>query len=190
VIKASSIFTATDSAAQAFAYPYEGFALGTAVVANTTPGGSQLTSPFTASQSTGSHSSAGIIAGAVICVLIVVGLLVAAVFFALRYRRKRMTCAKAQQYFGSQTHSTDEHPTPAVYMQEMKPRVVEMYGGNGNWNDKGEVKRNDDEARGSEQGTRRKTVLCELDAGAEIPITQIPITRAKELPELPKHEVE
>jgi hypothetical protein len=84
------------------AYPYEGFALGVAVVASTTPAGSQPTSLFTASGSMVSPSTAGTIAGIVICVLIVAGLLVAAVFFALRYRRKRMTAVKTQQYFGSQ----------------------------------------------------------------------------------------
>jgi len=67
----------------------------------------------------------------------------------------------------------------------MKPRMVEVYGGSGKWNDKGEVKRFDGESGGSETEPRRKTALCELDAGTEIPITQ-----AKKLPDLPTHEVE
>lgn len=130
-------------------------------------------------------STAGTIAGVVICVLIVAGLLVAAIFFALRYRRKRMTAVKAQQYFGSQIRLTDEYPTAMVYMEQMKPGMAEVYGGSGKWNDKGEVKRFDDESGLSETEPRRKTVLCELDAGTEIPITQ-----AKKLPDLPTHEVE
>jgi hypothetical protein len=154
-------------------------------VASTTPAGSQPTSPFTASGSLVSPSTAGTIAGVVICVLIVAGLLVAAVFFALRYRRRRLNSAKTQQYFGSQIRLTDEYPTAMVYMEQMKPRMVEVYGGSGKWNGKGEVKRFDDESAGSETETRRKTVLCELDAGTEIPISQ-----AKKLPDLPTHEAE
>ena len=152
-------------------------------MASTTPAGSQPTSLFTASGSMVSPSTAGIIAGIVICVLIVAGLLVAAVFFALRYRRKRMTAVKTQQYFGSQIRITDEYPTALVYMEQMNPGMAEVYGGSGKWNDKGEVKRFDDESGGSETEPRRKPVLCELDAG-----TEIPITRAKKLPDLPTHE--
>jgi hypothetical protein len=132
-----------------------------------------------------SPSTAGTIAGVVICVLIVVGLLVSAFFFALRYRRKRMNSAKTQQYFGSQIRLTDEYPTAMVYMEQMKPGMAEVYDGSGKWDDKGGVKRFDDESGGSETEIRRKTVLCELDAGTEIPITQ-----AKKLPDLPTHEVE
>jgi hypothetical protein len=154
-------------------------------VASTTPAGSQPTSPFTASGSIVSPGTAGTIAGIVICVLIVAGLLVAAFFFTLRYRRKRMHSAKIQQYFGSQIRLTDEYPTAMVYMEQMKPGMAEFYSGNGKWNDMGEVKGFDDQSRGSETEIRRKTVLCELDAGTEIPISQ-----AKKLPDLPKHEVE
>jgi hypothetical protein len=130
-------------------------------------------------------SAAGTIAGVVICVLIVAGLLVAAVFFALRYRRKRMAAVTKQQYFGSQIRLTDEYPTAMVYLDQMKPGTAQAYGGSGKWNDKGEIKRFDDKSGGSETEPRRKTVLCELDAGTEIPITQ-----AKKLPDLPKNEVE
>jgi hypothetical protein len=132
--------------------------------------------------------TAGAVAGVVICVLIVAGLLVSAILFALRYRRKRMAAVTKQQYFGyfgSQIRLTDEYPTAMVYMEQMKPGMAEAYDGRGKWNDKGEVKRFDEESGRSETEPRRKTVLCELDAG-----TEIPITRAKKLPDLPTQEVE
>jgi hypothetical protein len=111
--------------------------------------------------------------------------LVVAAFFALRYRRKRVAAVTKQQYFGSQVRLTDEYPTAMVCMEQMKPGMAEVYSGSGKWNDKGEVNRFDEESGGSNTEPRRKTVLCELDAGTEIPITQ-----AKRLPDLPMQEVE
>jgi hypothetical protein len=109
-IQASSIFTATDSLAQAYAYPYEGFAFGVAQLASTTasttppaastsaaatasststPAAAQTSSPSSATTSSSSSLSGGAIAGVVIGVLAGVALLALALLAALRYRRRR-----------------------------------------------------------------------------------------------------
>ncbi|KAG0650366.1 hypothetical protein D0Z07_3389 [Hyphodiscus hymeniophilus] len=102
-LKATSIFTATDSAAQAFASPYEGFALGVVVVQSTTGAGSSTpastgsllsSSSVTAAPNSGAlrkHSStlsSGAIAGIVIGALAGLALLALASFFILRHRRR------------------------------------------------------------------------------------------------------
>jgi hypothetical protein len=110
-IQASSIFTATDSLAQAYAYPYEGFAFGVAQLASTTasttpasssptsaaptasststPAAAQTSSSSSATTSSSSSLSGGAIAGIVIGVLTGVALFGLALFAVLRYRRRR-----------------------------------------------------------------------------------------------------
>lgn len=110
-IKASSIFTATNSGDQAFALPYEGFALGVAILASTTSKNSQATStsnsessPFEASNSGSGKMSSGAVAGIIIGSIIAVLLLVGLAVLALNYRHKRLTDRKGQfQFYNSST---------------------------------------------------------------------------------------
>lgn len=132
-ILASSLFTATNSLAQAYAYPYEGFAFGVAEVASTTasttatastasstpvPAPAQLSSSsVTASSSSG--LSGGAIAGIVIGAVAGVALLALALFALLRYRRRRLAGPEVPPY------------EPDMQYQAPDPSTVPASGANG-----------------------------------------------------------
>jgi hypothetical protein len=136
-VQASSIFTATDSLAQAYAYPYEGFALGVAEVASTTTtdANQSTTTPATPTPTTPTSSPsavsstatafpassptplssgtiAGIVIGSVGCVLLAASLLL----LFLRYR---------QHHSHGTSHSRTRNELPA------SPSSVAPSGNNG-----------------------------------------------------------
>jgi hypothetical protein len=174
-IKASSIFTATNSNDQAFAYPYEGFALGVAVLAGTT-GSSQSTAtsisnslPFDDTGTSTGGMKPGAVAGLVIGCITAVFLLVAVVIFALNHRHKRLTDRRSQFQFYNSHILLNDSPTQMIYMD-----------GSGKGVDVGAVTRPADEHKFYQEleGSRRKTVY-EMEAGP------LPVTRTKQLPDLP-----
>lgn len=144
--KATSIFTATESPAQAFAYPYEGFALGVAVVASTTGTGSSSQATMTTSASTIAVSSAtassshklsgGAIAGIVIGVLAGVALTLLAAFLVLRHRRNSLNNRSKEgecefQYGESPKNHDPNAPNAGYYNSDPKkdiPLPEELYG--------------------------------------------------------------
>ena len=92
-IKASSIFTETGTSDQAYAYPYEGFALGVAVLKSATTSSQATATSTTVSTifdetDVGSGDkvmSRGAVAGLVLGLLSLVFFVVAFVIFALNY---------------------------------------------------------------------------------------------------------
>jgi hypothetical protein len=187
-IKASSIFTATNSLDQAFAYPYEGFALGVAVLASTTGStGSQPTSTTvssTASPAGGLQSSqrnTGILAGAIVGSVVAALLLTGIVALMLNYRRKRLsdhTYNHTSQFPNYATHIrlNSDGPTPMVYLSQPPQMVTQNYMKR---NDRGQVNRYENGFISELEGTE-PVVVHEMDGG-----TQLPSRRTKELPSLP-----
>ncbi|KAF8851781.1 hypothetical protein BDZ45DRAFT_750278 [Acephala macrosclerotiorum] len=188
-IEASSIFTATDSQAQAFAFPYEGFALGVAVVASTTPtSGSQATGTSTSSSATASSDSSeagiissksntGAVAGAIIGSILAALLLTGAVYLMINYRRKRMSGQNQGGQFpdyASHLRLQNASPTPMVYLSQPPRVMTEYYKGN----DRGQVNRYDGKAYHEMEA--KQPVVYEMDGG-----TGLPITKTKQLPDLP-----
>jgi hypothetical protein len=178
-IKASSIFTATGTSDQAYAYPYEGFALGVAVLASTTRS-SQATetskeafSPFEESDTGSGGMSHGAVAGLVLGCIIIVLLLVTLVVFALSYRQKRLTERRMPfSLYNSHIRFADS-PTPLMYMDinEMRSSDSGLYSGK---------RRLDDKKSQVELEAPRPSTLYEMEAAP------LPVTKTKQLPDLPK----
>ncbi|CZR66350.1 uncharacterized protein PAC_16251 [Phialocephala subalpina] len=191
-IKASSIFTATNSQAQAFAFPYEGFALGVAVVASTTPTGSSTatgtstTSSATASsdssnssqiETTSSKSNTGAVAGAIIGSILAALFLTGGVYLMINYRRKRMSGQNQDGQFpdyASHLRLQNASPTPMVYLSQPPQVMTEYYKAN----DRGQVNRYDGQKY--HEMHAHKPVVYEMDGA-----TRLPITKTKQLPDLP-----
>lgn len=176
-IKASSIFTATNTNDQAFAYPYEGFALGVAVLASMT-GSSQATATSTPASlpfdDTGAGSGgmkSGAVAGLVIGSITAVFLLVAVVAFSLNYRHKRFTDRRSQYQFYNSHILLSDSTTQMMYTDR-----------NGKGVDVGAVNRSADDKKiyqGLEGSNSKRKTVYEMEAGP------LPVTRTKQLPDLP-----
>jgi len=176
-VKASSIFTATNTNDQAFAYPYEGFALGVAVLASTT-GSSQATATSTSASlpfgETGTGSGemkSGAVAGLVIGSITAVFLLVAVVVFALNYRHKRLTDRRSHYRFYNSHILLNDSPTQIMYM-DRSGKGVDAGAMNKSANGKKIY-------RGLEGSNSKRKPVYEMEAGP------LPITRTKQLPDLP-----
>jgi hypothetical protein len=145
--KATSIYTATATNAQAFAYPYEGFALGVAVVQSTTGTRSASQATQTAAASTAASSSptaaassshylsGGAIAGIVIGVLAGVALILAAAYLILRHRRNKLNnenqAEQEYQYGGAPPNHDLNAPMAGYYNSDPKKfeqPPEELYG--------------------------------------------------------------
>jgi hypothetical protein len=177
-IKASSIFTATGSLDQAFAFPYEGFALGAAVVASTTPTGSIATSTSSSTSSQADNArptnNTGSIVGAIIGSILAALLFTGVIAFMLDYRRKRMSGKNGQfPTYASHIRLNDSSQTPMVYLSQ-PPKVMTEY----KLNDQGQVNRYDGQEKYYELEVQNPGVY-ELDSA------QLPITKTKKLPDLP-----
>ncbi|KAH6707941.1 hypothetical protein BKA61DRAFT_697765 [Leptodontidium sp. MPI-SDFR-AT-0119] len=154
-VKASSLFTATNSLDQAFAYPYEGFALGVAIVASTTPPprsrptsttststststsipGSQ-TGVFSNSSDGSGSSNAGVLAGAIVGSILAALVLTGIIAWALHYRRKRLSTHALNPNsnfpdYGSHIRLNNDSPTPMVYLSQPPRMLVDYYGAKG-----------------------------------------------------------
>jgi predicted protein tyrosine phosphatase len=177
-IKASSIFTATGTSDQAFAYPYEGYALGVAVLASTTrssPPAATSTvdsEPFDDIDTGSGGMSHGAVAGLVLGSILAVLFVVAFIVFALNYRHKRLLDRRMQfSFYDSHIRLTDS-PTPMMYMDRTGRDSADtgFYSGKGRLDDKTEV----------ELEAQRPRTIYEMEA------TELPITKTKQLPDLPK----
>jgi hypothetical protein len=177
-IKASSIFTATGTSAQAFAYPYEGFALGVAVLASTTPP-TQAAATSTTASTPFDETDAGLggmshaaVTGLVLGCISSVLFLVALVMFALNYRHKRLTDRKMQFLFYDSHIRPSDSPTPMMYMDknERGSPDISYYG-------KGSI---DDKKVKIELEAPRPRTVYEMEAAP------LPVTKTKQLPELPR----
>ena len=177
-IKASSIFTATGTSDQAFAYPYEGFALGVAVLASTigssqaaaTSG--QASTPFEETDTGSGGMSHGAVAGLVLGCIITVILLVALVVFALNYRRKRLMDRRMQFSFYDSHIRLADSPTPMMFMDrnERGSPDTGFYSSTGGY----DVKKVP-----VEMETPRPRTIYEMEAAP------LPVTKTKQLPEIP-----
>jgi hypothetical protein len=138
--KATSIYTATQTNAQAFAYPYEGYALGVAILKSTT-GSSQSTATSTSSPSQSSTApssaasshgknrlSGGAKAGIAIAAIVGVALLLLAGFLIFRHRRKKL--AERQSYNVPSMIHDPNAPGAGYYNTEPKKDLPpdELYG--------------------------------------------------------------
>jgi hypothetical protein len=178
-IKASSIFTATGTSDQAYAYPYEGFALGVALL-NSTTTSSQATAtsttvstPFDETDVGSGDLSHGAVAGLVLGLLFLVLFVVAVVIFALNYRHKRLTDRKMQfSFYDSHIRLTDS-PTPMLYMDRNETGSPDA----GSYTGRLEVKK--DIITQVELAAPRPRTVYEMEA------VELPITKTKKLPELP-----
>jgi hypothetical protein len=178
-IKASSIFTATGTSDQAYAYPYEGFALGVALL-NSTTTSSQATAtsttvstPFDETDVGSGDLSHGAVAGLVLGLLSLVLFVVAVVIFALNYRHKRLTDRKMQfSFYDSHIRLTDS-PTPMLYMDRNETGSPDA----GSYTGRLEVKK--DIITQVELAAPRPRTVYEMEA------VELPITKTKRLPELP-----
>lgn len=184
-IKASSIFTATGSLDQAFAFPYEGFALGVAVVASTTPTAPQSTSISTTSSDTASsqpesmasNRNTGVIAGTIIGSIAAALLLTGLVVFMINYRRKRMSGNQIGQFpdYACHLRLASSSPTPMIYLSQ-PPKVMTEYSKE---NDKDQSSRYAGQ-RAFNELEAKSVYVYELDGGA-----RLPTTKTKKLPDLP-----
>ncbi|KAN0117867.1 hypothetical protein V8E51_003844 [Hyaloscypha variabilis] len=179
-IQASSIFTATGTSDQAFAYPYEGFALGVAVLASTTnpslaAATSETSTPFEETGTGPGGMSHGAVAGIVLGCIITVFLLVALVVFALNYRHKRLTDRRMQFSFYDSHIRLADSPTPMMFMDrnERGSPDTGFYSNTGGY----DVKKIP-----VEMETPRPRTIYEMDAAP------LPVTKTKKLPELPKDQ--
>jgi hypothetical protein len=176
-IKASSIFTATGTSDQAFAYPYEGFALGVAVLASTTQSlhaaatSTTVSTLFDETNAGSGGMSHGAVAGLVLGCISSVLFLVALVIFALNYRHKRLTDRRMQFSFYDSHIRLADSPTPMMYMDrnEMRSPDNSYYG-------KGSI---DDKAKIELEAPRPRTIY-------EMEAAPLPLTKTKQLPELPR----
>lgn len=116
-IQASSLFTATGSLDQAYAFPYEGFALDKATLTGITSTGSQIPISTTTSPPTGSSKakdssalSTGALAGIIIGAIFAALLLTGAVVIMLKYRKKRMSSSKRR---------SSPDPSPLVHDKDL-----------------------------------------------------------------------
>jgi hypothetical protein len=177
-IKASSIFTATGTSDQAFAYPYEGFALGVAVLASTTQSSQAaatstiVSTPFDETDAGSGGMSHGAIAGLVLGCISSVLFLVALVMFALNYRHKRLTDRRMQFSFYDSHIRLADSPTPMMYIDrnDMGSPDNSYYG-------KGSI---DDKKAKIELEAPRPRTIYEMEAAP------LPLTKTKQLPELPR----
>ncbi len=178
-IKASSIFIATGTSDQAYAYPYEGFALGVAVLKSTTTL-SQATATSTTVSTTFDETdvgsgdmSRGAVAGLVLGLLSLVFFVVAFVIFALNYRHKRLTDRKKQfSFYDSHIRLTDS-PTPMFYMDRNERESPDAGSYASRLGDKDIITR-------VELAAPRPRTVYEMEA------MELPVTKTKQLPEPPK----
>ncbi|KAE9377364.1 hypothetical protein N431DRAFT_436593 [Stipitochalara longipes BDJ] len=177
-IKASSIFTATGTSDQAFAYPYEGFALGVAVLASTT-GSSQAaasekaSTPFQETDAGSGGMTHGAVAGLVLGCIITVLLLVALVVFALNYRHKRLMDRRMQFSFYDSHIRLADSPTPMMFMDpnERGSPDTGFYSNTAGY---------DIKKIPVEMETPRPRTIYEMEAAP------LPATKTKQLPDLPR----
>lgn len=179
-IKASSIFTATGTSDQAFAYPYEGYALGVAVLASTTgTGGAAATSvdsnPFDVTDTGSGGMSTGAVAGLVLGCISTVLAVVALIIFALRYRHKRLTDRRMQFSFYDSHIRLADSPTPMMYMDRSGRSSAEGVYSSG----KGSLV---DKKEHLELEAPRPHSIYEMEA-EPVPVLQI---KTKQLPDIPK----
>ena len=179
-IKASSIFTATGTSDQAYAYPYEGFALGVAVLKGTTTS-SQATATSTTVSTTfdetdvgSGNMSHGAVAGLVLGLLSLVFFVVAFVIFALNYRRKRLTDRKKQFSFYDSHIRLTHSPTPMLYMDRNERESPDAGSYAGRLDDKKDI------ITRVEVAAPRPRTVYEMEA------MELPVTKTKQLPEPPK----
>ncbi|PVH79952.1 hypothetical protein DL98DRAFT_588946 [Cadophora sp. DSE1049] len=151
-VKASSLFTATNSQDQAFAFPYEGFALGAAIVASTTPpprsrptstSTATSTSPpgsatgvFSDSSNESESSNAGVLAGAIVGSILGALIMTGIIAWALHYRKKRLSTHSLNPNsnypdYGSHIRLNNDSPTPMVYLSQPPQTMVDYYGAKG-----------------------------------------------------------
>ena len=185
-LKATSIFTATESPAQAFAYPYEGFALGVAVVPPTSGTGSSSQPTATSSSSAAAvyksdRLSGSAVAGIVLAAIASVVMILATAFFILRHRRNSLQASKEIerefQYGGSPTNRDPNAPNAGYYNSDLKkyiPAPEELYGSQ------------DVKNHGETQELDSGRGVYELGDGREMPSPSRPLSyRDKKLPDLP-----
>lgn len=147
---ASSLFTATNSQDQAFAFPYEGFALGAAIVASTTPPPRSRSSSTAISTSTpgtatevfpdssndGESSNAGVLAGAIVGSILGALVMTGIIAWALHYRKKRLSTHSLNPNlnfpdYGSHIRLNNDSPTPMVYLRQPPQTMMDYYGAKG-----------------------------------------------------------
>jgi hypothetical protein len=179
-IKASSIFTATGTSDQAYAYPYEGFALGVAVRKSTTTSSQAtatsktISTPFDETDVDSGDMSPGAVAGLVLGLLCLVFCVVALVIFALNHRHKRLTDQKMQfSFYDSHIRLTDS-PTPMLYMDRTERGSPDGASYAGRLEDKKDI------ITQVELAAPRPRTVYEMEA------VELPVTKTKQLPELPK----
>jgi hypothetical protein len=178
-IKASSIFTATGTSDQAYAYPYEGFALGVALLKSTTTSSQAIatsttvSTPFDETDVGSGDLSHGAVAGLVLGLLSLVLFVVAVVIFALNYRHKRLTDRKMQfSFYDSHIRLTDS-PTPMLYMDRNETGSLDAGSYTGRLEDKKDI------ITQVELAAPRPRTVYEMEA------VELPVTKTKKLPELP-----
>ncbi|KAL2063181.1 hypothetical protein VTL71DRAFT_6253 [Oculimacula yallundae] len=202
-VKASSLFTATNSQDQAFAYPYEGFALGAAIVASTTPparsrptsstsstststptSGSQTDAFSNTSDRSGTRSMAGILAGAIVGSIFGALILAGIVFWALHYRRKRLSTHSLNPdsrfpSYGAHIRLNNDSPTPMGFLDKRTDGgAVNRYDGNRAHELPGSGFAGQRGMAGELED--RPVVRYEMDGGSKVPNVAV-----KSLPELP-----
>jgi hypothetical protein len=178
-IKASSIFTATGTSDQAYAYPYEGFALGVALLKSTTTSSQAIatsttvSTPFDETDVGSGDLSHGAVAGLVLGLLSLVLFVVAVVIFALNYRHKRLTDRKMQfSFYDSHIRLTDS-PTPMLYMDRNETGSLDAGSYTSRLEDKKDI------ITQVELAAPRPRTVYEMEA------VELPVTKTKKLPELP-----
>jgi hypothetical protein len=117
--------------------------------------------------------SHGAVAGLVLGCIITVLLLVALVVFALNYRHKRLTDRRMQFSFYNSHIRLADSPTPMMYMDrnERGSPDTGFYLGKGRLDDK--------KVQVELEAPRPRTVY-------EMEAAPLPVTRTKQLPDLPK----
>ncbi|KAH7381125.1 hypothetical protein BKA64DRAFT_713686 [Cadophora sp. MPI-SDFR-AT-0126] len=151
-VKASSIFVAPNPKDQAFAFPYEGFALGAAVIASTTPpprsrststGTAASTSTpgsatgiFSDSSNESKSSNTGVLAGAIVGSILGALIMTGIIAWAIRYRNKRLLTHSLNPNsnyprYGSHIRLDNDSPTPMVYLSQPPQTLTDYYGAKG-----------------------------------------------------------
>lgn len=156
-------------------------------MASTTPTGSQATSSSLSAESsqvgsdTSSRHNTGVVAGAVIGSILAALFLTGAVALMINYRQKRMSGQNNSGQFpeyASHIRLATSSPTPMVYLSQPPQVLTEYYKSN----DEGKVNRYDGE-RAYHELEAKRPVVYEMDGEA-----RLPITKTKELPDLPPNQ--